>query len=145
MILTAALLATTGPAPAGAREGLKIRVAEAYQDPSSGRKRDLHLVIHIAKDPRFERKGNDLYTTIAVDLYTAVLGGEVSVPTISGEVVLTIPAGTQPEQVFRLAGKGMPHLKAPETYGNLFVNIQVNIPKKLTDRQKDLFQQLARS
>jgi curved DNA-binding protein len=131
--------------PAGARNGLKIRVPASVDDSATGRKQDLHLVIQVANDPRFERKGDDLYTAVPVDLFSAVLGGEVTVPTLSGNVVLTIPAGTQPEQVFRLASRGMPHLKEPSKFGDLFVRIQVKIPRNLTERQKELFKQLARS
>lgn len=130
--------------PPGARDGLKIRVANAIEDRLSGSKQDLFLVIQVAADPRFERKGDDLYTTVPIDLYTAVLGGEVKVPTLSGDVVLTIPAGTQPDQMFRLAGKGMPRLKQPSSYGDLYVKVQVKIPRHLTEKQKELFKQLAR-
>jgi curved DNA-binding protein len=128
--------------PPGARNGLKIRMADAIDDPVRSQKHDLHLVIHIAEDPRFERKGDDLYTTIPTDLYTVILGGEVTIPTLSGNVVLTIPEGTQSDQVFRLAGKGMPNLKESSRFGDLFVRIQVKIPRNLSERQKELFRQL---
>ena len=129
--------------PAGARSGIKVRVADAIQDPRTNQKQDLFLVIEVANDPRFERKGDNLTTTTPVDLYTAVLGGEVTIETLSGNVVLTIPAGTQPDQAFRLVGKGMPHLKNPKNFGDLIVKVKVNIPRKLTKKEKDLFQQLA--
>ena len=131
--------------PPGARTGVKVRVADAIHDPNSNQKRDLYLVIKVADDPRFERKGDNLTQKVAVDLYTAVLGGEVTVETLSGNIVLTIPAGTQPDQVFRLVGKGMPHLKNPTTHGDLFAKIKVKIPQNLTEKQKTLFQQIARS
>lgn len=130
--------------PAGARTGTKVRISGLVPVAGGGQKADLYLVIKVADDPRFERRGNDLYTDFTVDLYTAVLGGEVTIPTLAGSVVLTIPTGTQPGQSIRLAGKGMPHLKDPQTHGDLFVHIKVRLPKNLTERQKQLFQELSR-
>ena len=130
--------------PAGARTGTKVRVSNAIPD-AAGSASDLYLVIDVADDPRFERKGDNLYTDVQVDLYTAVLGGEVSVPTLAGKVVLTIPPGTQPDQLIRIRGRGMPHLKTSSQHGDLFARIKIKIPHNLNDRQKELFQQLARS
>jgi curved DNA-binding protein len=131
--------------PPGARTGTKVRVADALPSGPDSQRGDLYLVIRVVDDPRFERKGADLYTDIEVDLYTAILGGEITVPTLSGSVVLTIPAGTQPGQTFRLTGRGMPQIKAPNTYGDLFVRAKVRIPRNLTPRQRELFKQLAAS
>jgi curved DNA-binding protein len=130
--------------PRGARTGTKIRVADAVPS-SQGQRGDLYLVINVTDEPNFERKGNDLYTQVEVDLYKAVLGGEVTVPTLTGNVVLTIPPGTQPGQTFRLAGQGMPQIKNPDSRGNLLVAVRVKIPRKLTDQQRELFQKLAGS
>jgi curved DNA-binding protein len=77
-----------------------------------------------------------------VDLYTAVLGGEVRVPTMSGSVMLNIPPGTQNGQVFRLRGKGMPRLNQPNQYGDLYAKVEVNLPTDLTPRQRELFEEL---
>jgi curved DNA-binding protein len=128
--------------PAGARTGTKVRVPEAVTSPR-GQKHDLYLLIRVADDPQFERKGSDLYTDVDVDLYHAVLGGEVTVPTLSGSLVLTIPGGTQPGQTFRLAGQGMPQLSKPENRGNLYVRARVKVPRHLTEEQRDLFKKLA--
>ena len=130
--------------PRGARTGTKIRVSDAVAAPQ-GQKRDLYLLINVAEDPNFELKGSDLHTHVEVDLYKAVLGGEVTVPTLSGNVVLTIPAGTQPGQTFRLGGQGMPQIKNPETRGDLFVQVKVKIPRNLTTEQRELFQKLSRA
>jgi len=130
--------------PAGAATGTKVRMANAIH-MDGGQKADLYLVIAVTPDPRFERKGDDLYTDVPIDLYTAVLGGEATVPTPAGDVKLTIPPGTQPEQVFRLSGRGMPHLKNPSVHGDLFARARVRIPRKLSEQQKKLFQELARS
>lgn len=130
--------------PAGAATGTKVRMANAIHLPG-GQKADLYLVIEVAPDPRFERKGDDLYTDVQIDLYTAVLGGEAIVPTPTGDVKLTIPAGTQPGQIFRLNGRGMPRLKNPSAHGDLFARASMRIPRSLTEHQKKLFQELARS
>lgn len=131
--------------PPGARTGTKVRVPEAVTGHPNGQKADLYLVIQVAEDSRFVRKGNDLYTDVSVDLYTAVLGGEVTVPTPGGNVVLTIPAGTQPGQTFRLSGRGMPNLRSPSTHGDLYVRVKVSIPRNLKPEQLALFQKLAQS
>jgi curved DNA-binding protein len=131
--------------PPGAKTGTKVRVANAVPTGNAGQKADLYLVIRVADDPRFQVKGNDLHTEVAIDLYTAVLGGEVTVQTLSGNVVLTIPPGIQPGQNIRLAGRGIPRLNSPSTKGDLLVHIKVKIPHNLTSRQKELFQELKRA
>jgi curved DNA-binding protein len=129
--------------PPGAHTGTKVRVPGAITT-SSGDRKDLYLVVEVAKDPRFERDGDHLHTTATVDLFTAVLGGEITVETLSGNIMLTIPPGTQPDQVFRLSKRGLPHMKDPQTFGDLFVRVKVQIPKHLNQQQRQLFGQLAR-
>ena len=131
--------------PPGAKTGTKVRVANTIPTGVSGQKGDLYLVIRVAEDHRFEVKGYDLHTDVAIDLYTAVLGGEVTVQTLSGNVVLTISTGVQPGQTIRLTGRGMPRLNAPSTMGDLFAHIKVKIPNNLTPRQIELFQELKSS
>jgi curved DNA-binding protein len=128
--------------PRGARTGTKVRVAEAISTSPNQPKSDLYLVIRVANDPRFERNGNDLHTEVKIDLFTALLGGEVTVPTFAGNLLLTIPPGTQPGQTFRLSGKGMPILKNPDAYGDLFVKVGVRIPRNLTAEQIELVKKL---
>lgn len=128
--------------PVGARSGTKVRMKGAALSPQDGRPQDLYLVVEVLPDARFERKEDDLYTDVSIDLYTAVLGGQVKVPTLTGEVLLTIPTGTQPGQTFRLAGRGMPRLSAANTFGDLYARIKVTLPRNLTARQKSLFEQL---
>ncbi len=130
--------------PAGARTGTKVRVANSIPTGTAGEKGDLYLLIRVADDPRFQVKANDLHTEVTVDLYTAVLGGEETVQTLSGNVVLKIPAGIQPGQSIRLAGKGLPKLNTPSVTGDLYVHIKVSIPHNLSQRQKELFQELRR-
>lgn len=124
--------------PAGVDNGSKVRVRNAAPDGG-----DLYLVIEVLPDPRFERKGRDLYTDVRIDVFTALLGGEVPVETPTGRVWLTIPAGTQPEQVFRLSGRGMPDVKNPSVKGDLYVRVHVRIPQRLSERQRSLLQEAA--
>jgi curved DNA-binding protein len=129
--------------PAGAHRGTKVRVAGAGPAGADGKPSDLYLVLDVADDPAFERDGDDLHTRVTIDVFKAMLGGEVEVRTMAGKVILTIPAGTQPEQVFRLAGRGMPQLKAPQVKGDLYVHVKVQVPRMLTDRQKSLLEKAA--
>jgi curved DNA-binding protein len=126
--------------PAGARTGTKIRVPAAGPDGSG----DVYLVMDVLPDPVFERDGNDLHTRVGVDVFKALLGGEVEVKTPSGKVLLTVPPGTQPEQVFRLAGRGMPQLRQKDVRGDLYVRVKVQIPRQLTAKQKSLLEEAAR-
>jgi curved DNA-binding protein len=131
--------------PAGAKNGTKVRVAGAGPASGYGQKSDIYLVIEVLPHTKYTLDGSDLTTEVKVDLFTAVLGGTVTVNTLSGNVSLTIPPGTQPGQKFRLTGRGMPELKSPKTLGNLYVQVKVEIPKKLTDEQKRLFEDLRKS
>jgi curved DNA-binding protein len=128
--------------PAGARTGTKVRLP-ARAESGRGATGDLYLVVEVEPDPRFERKGEDLYADFEVDIYTAVLGGEVRVSTLSGAIVLTIPPGSQPGQTFRLAGRGMPRLRDSSQHGDLLARLKVIVPRDLTKRERELFQQLA--
>jgi curved DNA-binding protein len=123
--------------PAGAKTGTKVRVAGGAPDGS-----DLYLKIAIQDDQRFERDGVDLYAPVIVDAFTAILGGEVEVPTMSGKVKLTIPAGTQPEQKIRIAGRGMPHLKNSQVKGDLYVQVKIRIPKNMSPEQQALLKKV---
>lgn len=129
--------------PAGAKSGTRVRVrGEGAPGMAGGGAGDLYLRVKVADDPRFERKDDDLYTTIPVDLYTAVLGGEVSVPTLSGSLNLKIPAGSQNGKTFRLRGQGMPKLRQPTERGDLYARLDVRLPTTLSDRQRELFEEL---
>lgn len=130
--------------PAGSKTGTRVRIAGGGPQASDGQRADLYLVIEVAADPKFEIKGNDIYTEANVDLYTAVLGGQATVTTPSGNVVLTIPPGTQPGQTFRLSSRGMPQLKNPQAHGDLYVRVKIQIPRNLTENQRQLFEQLAK-
>jgi curved DNA-binding protein len=131
--------------PPGAKTGTRVRMrGEGGSGMAGGQAGDLYLKVKVARDPHFGRKGDSLYVTVPVDLYTAVLGGEVRVPTLSGDVNLKIPAGSQNGQTFRLRGKGMPKLRQPTEHGDLYVRLDVRLPTKLTPEQRELFEQLRR-
>ncbi len=125
--------------PAGVKTGSKVRVAGGGPEGL-----DLYLIVEVEPDQRFEREGDDLRGAATIDLFTAVLGGEAEVQTLEGPVKLKIPAGTQPEQVFRLAGRGMPRLRSAQNKGDLFVRVKVRIPKNLSAKQKSLLEEAAR-
>jgi curved DNA-binding protein len=103
---------------------------------------DLFVRIKVKKHPQFTRKGNDLYAHQNIDLYTAVLGGEMIVDTLSSKLKIQIAAGTQNGKSIRLKQKGMPLYEKPTVYGDLYIQIQVLIPDKLTDKQRELFEQI---
>ncbi|HTK09516.1 MAG TPA: J domain-containing protein [Ktedonobacteraceae bacterium] len=132
--------------PAGVDTGSRIRVAgEGQPGMGGGPRGDLFLVITVKADAGYERKGDDLYVDVDVELVKAMLGGEVPVPLPDGrKLALTIPAETQNNRIIRLAGKGMPHLRG-EGNGNLFARLRVLLPLNLTAEEKALFEKLARS
>ncbi|GAA4396024.1 J domain-containing protein [Nibrella viscosa] len=130
--------------PAGVENGQKIKLA-GYGAPgaSGGPNGDLYITFVIGDDPRFKRKGNDLYVTEELDLYTAVLGGEKIIDTMGGKVKVTVPPETQNGATVRLRGKGFPVYKDEGKFGDLYVQWQVKIPTDLTEEQKELFRKLA--
>ena len=128
--------------PAGVREGSRIRIAgEGGSGNAGGNKGDLYLVVKLLPHKLFERRGDDLYSEVPVPLTTAMLGGEVTLPTLNGNLSLRIPAETQNGKVFRLAGKGMPGLGGTK-YGSMFANAKVVLPAKLTEEERKLFEKL---
>jgi len=132
--------------PAGAKNGTRVRMSgEGGLGAAGGPAGDLYLRVTVLPDSHFERRGDDLHTTLTTDLYTMVLGGEVRVPTMAGEVVLTIPSGTQNGRTFRLRGKGMPRLRQADEQGDLYARIEVQLPTGLTAQQRELFEELRRS
>jgi curved DNA-binding protein len=128
--------------PSGAKNGTKVRIT-GLGASSGGHTGDLYLTIKVKPERGFRRKDNDLYTDVSVDLYTAVLGGEVLVPTPGGPLIVTIPAGSQPGQTVRLRGRGMPHLRNPGQHGDLFAKLKIKLPKDLSGDERELFERLA--
>jgi curved DNA-binding protein len=131
--------------PPGVRTGSKVRIAgEGYAGSGAGASSG-HLYLNVTVQPHavFEREGDDLRCNVNVDLYTAVLGGQVRVPTLNGDVSLKIPRGTQGGQTFRLRGKGMPNPRDPSQRGNLLATVEIQIPENLSSRERELFEELA--
>ena len=129
--------------PAGVADGQVIKLkgygAEGVNGGPAG---DLYITFVIADDPVFRRMGNDLYEDVSIDLYTALLGGEQLVNTLDGQVKLKVKPGTQPDSKVRLKGKGFPVYKQEGEAGDLIVTYRVHLPEHLTERQKDLLQQM---
>ncbi len=123
--------------PPGSKTGTKVRVSGVGPNRS-----DIYLVVELEPHPKFERKVDDIYTEVGVDLYTAILGGQVKVNTLNGDVMLSIPPETQSGKTFRLTGQGVPVLKKPGQYGDLYVKIKILIPTKISEEEKRLFEQL---
>lgn len=129
--------------PRGAKSGTKVRVRGEGREGEGGVKGDLYLEIVVTPHPVFERTGDDLQTELPVDLYTAILGGEASVPTLKGKIKLRIPPETQSGRTFRLKGQGMPQLKQPDERGDLYAKVVVQLPQNLTPDEIALFEELA--
>lgn len=131
--------------PAGVDEGSRIRIAGQGVQGTAGRG-DLYLRVSVVPDPNFTREGVVLRTRVEVPLATAMLGGDVHVPTPDGRrLLLHIPAGTSNGTSIRLRGQGMPHLGKPEQRGDLYAEVTVVLPKRLTAEQRRLFEAFARS
>ncbi|NQX38931.1 curved DNA-binding protein [Pedobacter steynii] len=103
---------------------------------------NLYITINIEEDPMFKRLNNDLYIQQEIDLYIAVLGGEVTIETLDGKVKLKVPAGTQNGTKVRLKNKGFPVYKKEGEFGNMFITYTIRIPAELNDKQKELFKEL---
>lgn len=123
--------------PAGIADGGRVHIA-AGSSAGGG----FNLLVTVLPHARFERKGDDLHTTVDVPLVDAVLGGSATVKTLRGQIELTLPPETQNGRRFRLAGQGMARLNDPEQRGNLYAVVNVSLPTNLTDEQRQLFEQL---
>jgi len=130
--------------PAGVENEQKIRL-KGYGAPgaNSGPAGDLYITFKIKNDPHFRRDNNDLYSTSEIDLYTAVLGGEALVATLNGKIKLKVPPGTQNGTKVRIKGKGFPIYKKEGQAGDLYITYHVKIPTNLSEREKQLFTELA--
>ncbi|PWS31825.1 DnaJ C-terminal domain-containing protein [Pedobacter paludis] len=130
--------------PAGVENGQKIKLpGYGSAGVNNGPPGDLFITFTIADDPKFKRKGNDIYINEELNLYTAVLGGEKIVETLNGKVKLNVPAGTQSDASLRLKGKGFPVYKKENQFGDLYVKWQVKVPTHLNKEQKELFEKLS--
>ena len=130
--------------PPGVQTGSRVRMAgEGEPGQNGGPAGDLYLVVSVQDHPTLKREGNNLRLRLPVDLYTMVLGGEVAVSTLKGQISLRIPVGTRAGQVIRLRGQGMPQLRNPSEFGDLLVEVQPVLPQDLQPREIELFRELA--
>jgi curved DNA-binding protein len=132
--------------PAGIENGQTIKIpGHGGEGLNGGPNGDLYITFSIADHPKIKRLGNDLYTTIDLDLYAAILGGEITIDTLSGKVKLKVNPETQNGTRVKLKGKGFPVYKHEGSFGDLFVTYSIRIPMKLTEKQRRLFSELSES
>ncbi|MCE6992059.1 DnaJ C-terminal domain-containing protein [Dyadobacter sp. CY323] len=132
--------------PAGIENGQTIKIAgHGGKGTNGGPDGDLFITFSIEPDSKLRRSGNDLHLKAEVDLYTAVLGGDLVIETLSGKLKLPVKPETQNGSIVRLKGKGFPVYKKEGQFGDLYVTFDVKIPTNLTERQKELFTELAKS
>jgi len=132
--------------PAGIKDGARVRAAgEGEPGSNGGPAGDLFLRVRLRPHAIFERRGDDLHTKVGVPVTTAVLGGEAQVPTVTGSVRLKIPETTQPGQVFRLKGHGMPVVGKNDAHGDLYATVDVQLPRSLTKDQRQHYEALRKT
>ena len=131
--------------PAGIREGQGVRVAgEGEPTEGGGARGDLHVYVRLEQHPFLERRGDDLLCRVPISFAQAALGAKVEVPSLRGQVTLTIPPGTPHGQLFRLGGKGLPRLRSNRR-GDEIVQVWIEVPRKLNKKQKQLLREYAAS
>ncbi|MGG7037061.1 MAG: DnaJ C-terminal domain-containing protein [Flavobacterium sp.] len=131
--------------PAGIENGQTIKLnGQGGPGVNGGPNGDLYITFSVPDSPKYKRIGSDIYTTQTLDLYTAVLGGETVIDSLSGKLKLKVNPGTQNGTKVRLKGKGFPVYKRESHFGDLYVTYQIHIPQHLTEKQKELFAELAR-
>src|SRR4029077_7662623 len=129
--------------PRGVHEGQRIRLAgQGEAGAGGGKSGDLFLRVRLARHPDFSVEGSDLIHELKIAPWQAALGAEIEVPTLEGSVRLKVPAGTQGGQRFRLRGRGLPGISGKR--GDLYVDVQINVPKKLTEREREIWSELAK-
>jgi len=132
--------------PAGIENGQTIKITgHGGQGINGGPNGDLYIKFSIANNSGFKRLGADLYATVDLDLYTAILGGELTIDTLNGKVRLNIKPETQNGTKIRLKNKGFPVYRSKDQFGDLFITFSVKIPTNLTEKQKGLFSELSKS
>ncbi len=131
--------------PAGVENGQTIKIAgHGGEGVNGGPNGDLYITFIITNTTKFKREGNNLHTTADLDLYTALLGGEITTDTFDGKVKLIIKPETQNNAKVKLKGKGFPIYKREGEYGDLFITWQIKMPENLTEKEKELFLELSK-
>lgn len=127
----------------GTADGQNLRIkGKGGPAGKNGTRGDIFVTLHVSPHSYFERKEDDLYCEITVDLYTAILGGKATVRTLKGNIQITIPKETDNGKVLRLKGLGMPKYANPTEFGDIYAKVKLQIPKNLSKEELDLFQQL---
>jgi curved DNA-binding protein len=116
---------------------------QGYPGIAGGKKGDLYVRVKVEKDPYFTRRGDELFTEIYVDVFKVLLGGEILLHTLSGDIKINIPQGIEYGKQLRVKGKGMPVYNVPNMYGDLYVKVKYTVPKNLSPEQLDLIRQAA--
>ncbi len=128
--------------PAGAYDGMILRFrGGGNAGPNGTPSGDLYIEVEVEPSVEFERRGNDIYSTMDIPIYVAVLGGNIKVNTPYGKVTLKIPKGTESGTIFKIKEKGMPMLGKPEYKGDLYVRVDLEVPRKLSKKEKKLWEQ----
>ena len=136
----------TAKIPPGVRTGSRIRLAgQAEPGQNGGPAGDLYLIVHINPNETFEREGDNLHLVVPVDIFTAIAGGEVRIPAMGRPLTLKIPPRTNADRIFRIRGKGMPHLRDPKVRGDLFARVSLVLPDPLSDQEVSSIRELAGS
>jgi len=131
--------------PAGVENGQIIKIPN-HGGPgvNGGPNGDLYITFIISNNSDFKREGNNLYAEAPIDLYTAILGGETYINTFDGKVKIKVPPETQPGTKVKLKGKGFPVYKKENQFGDLYITYTIKLPTKLSNREKELFEELAK-
>ena len=127
----------------GSYDGLQLKIkGKGQKGVKGGNRGDLYIIVKVQPDHRFKRSGDNLLYNADVDLYTALLGGKINIPTLTGSLHITVPKNSNTGKTLRLKGKGMPNYRKPSTHGDLLVKLNVNLPKHLTKQEENLFKEL---
>lgn len=130
--------------PAGVKTGSKVRVRGQGAKTAQGEAGDLYLTVKVMEMTPYERKDDDLYRDVDVNVFTAMIGGEIKVETLSGEMAVKVPAGTSSGKLVRLRGKGMPKLAAKDEHGDLYLRVNIHVPKHITEEDRWTLEKIAR-
>jgi len=128
----------------GVHNGQKLRIRGKAGNDAKGPKGDIYITVNVLEDSNYERKGDDIYAVLPVNLYTAILGGQAQLKTVKGVMKIDIKKGTDNGKVLRLKGMGMPVYDRPGHYGDFYAKITIDIPKNLSQKEINLFNELAK-
>jgi curved DNA-binding protein len=126
------------------KTGSKVRVRGQGAKTAQGEVGDLYLTVKVMDMTPYERKDDDLYRDVDVNVFTAMIGGEIKVETLAGEMAVKVPAGTSSGKLVRLRGKGMPKLAAKDEHGDLYLRVNIHVPKHITEEDRWTLEKIAK-